>query len=434
MLSFIFVLSVLVLFHELGHYLAARWFGVTVESFSIGFGPRLLGFRRNGTDFKVCLLPLGGYVKMAGMSVTGTPTGEPGELASKPRWQRLVVIGMGPVFNFLLALVLLAGLYSVHFERAVFLDEAPRIDYVSEGSAAHSAGLRAGDLVLALDGVPVATWADLAMESTLVAGRPAAIEYRRSGDTRRGTIEILADAVTGGPEDPGWSARHRVRLNGIMAGSPAAEAGLQEGDELLRIDGQPVLAVDQVPQSVEDAQGGPLVLELLREGRPVRAEVRAARSEEDGPWRIGVRLSGRFDQVDQPLDLGQAVRRSVADNLDYAGLIFRTLRSLMVGDVSLSSLQGPVGIYDHTQDVAAYGFGALIQLMALISINLGIVNLVPIPVLDGGHILLLLVEGLLRRELSLELKARVTQAGLVFIVVLFGIVMYNDLMRKFYLP
>ncbi len=432
--TFIFVLSVLVVFHELGHYLAARYFGVTVESFSIGFGPRLLGFKRNGTDFKICLLPVGGYVKMAGMTVVGTPTGDPGELTAKPRWQRLIIIAMGPVFNFVLAIALLTGLYMHRYERAQFLDHEPRIGYVEPGSPAGEAGLMAGDVVRAIDGVPTPTWKDLSMESALVAGRPVDIAFEREGVSRRASIAIPSDEAMRGLGDPGWSERHWVLVGDVLDGSPAEAAGMKDGDYIVSVNGEEIVAVTQAIRAVGASQGRPLSVEVLRDEQRVALEARAARSEEDGAWRVGVRLMQRHDFVDRPLPFGEALERSTVENYGYAGLIFRTLQSLMVGNLSLNSLEGPVGIYQHTKDAASYGLGPLLQLMALISINLGIVNLVPIPVLDGGHILLLLVESMLRRDVSMAVKMRITQVGLLFIMILFGIVMYNDLMRKFFPP
>lgn len=432
MITFLFVLSVLVLFHELGHFLAARYFGVTVESFSIGFGPRLLGFVRNGTDFKVCLLPLGGYVKMAGQTVAGAAEAEPGELESKPRWQRLVISAMGPIFNFVLAVGLLTGLYVYRYERAEFLNEEPRIGYVRSGSAAAAAGLQAGDLIFSLDTVPTPTWRDLSLATALVVDRRVKVEFRREGSLRSAEIEVPGDPRQPGLGDPGWAARHEVVFEAVLRGSPAEAAGLRSGDRLVSIDGEEVAVVEQAITIVGASAGRPLAVAVEREGARRVLQARAVQSEDDGVWRIGVRLRARYEQVSEPLPLGQALRMSANENYAYAGLIFRTLAALIVGDVSVKALEGPVGIYEHTKDAAAYGIGPLIQLMALISVNLGIVNLVPIPVLDGGHILLLLVESLLRRDVSTVVRERFTQVGLAFIVLLFGLVMYNDLMRQFF--
>ena len=434
MVNFLIVLSVLVLFHELGHYLAARYFNVTVESFSIGFGPRLLGYRRNGTDFKLCLLPLGGYVKMAGQSVIGEPTGEPGELLSKPRWQRLIIVGMGPLFNFILAIALLTGLYMFRYERAQFLDQEPHVGYVSPGSAAQSAGVVAGDVVRSLDGVPTATWQDLYMATALVAGRDVDLEIERDGGTRRLRIGVPGDQLAREMVDPGWSAGHRVGIGDVLGGSPAASAGMERGDVLVSVDGVGIAAVQQAIDVIGSSEGRPMDVEVERDGRLESLVIAAAREQAGDPWRVGVHLLASYDRVDEPLPLGQALARSTTDNLGFAGLIFRTLGALVAGDLSVKALEGPVGIYRHTQDAASQGLGGLIQLMAIISVNLGILNLLPIPVLDGGHIVLLLVESMLRRDVSVAVKNRITQAGLVFMMILFGIVMYNDLARQFFSP
>lgn len=434
MVNFLIVLSVLVLFHELGHYLAARYFDVKVESFSIGMGPRLLGYKRNGTDFKICLLPLGGYVKMAGQSVIGEPTGEPGELLSKPRWQRLIIIGMGPLFNFILAIALLAGLYTYRYERAQFLDEEPRIGYVSLGSGADAAGVLAGDVVQSLDSVPTSTWKDLYMATALVAGREVDLSVDRNGESHQLRVQIPADELARELVDPGWSAGHQVMLGDVLVGSPAGAAGMERGDRLASVGGVEIVAVRQAIDLISASHGAPMEIEVERERKLESLLVSAAQDEVGGPWRVGVHLVARYERIDEPLPFGQAVARSTADNVGFAGLIFRTLGALVVGDLSVKALEGPVGIYRHTQDAASQGPGGLIQLMAIISINLGILNLLPIPVLDGGHIVLLLVETMLRRDVSVAVKNRITQAGLVFIMILFGIVMYNDLARQFFSP
>ena len=434
MVNFIIVLSVLVVFHELGHYVAARYFGVTVESFSIGFGPRILGIRKNGTDFKVCLLPLGGYVKMAGSSMVGPSTGEPGELTSKPRWQRLIIASMGPVFNFILAVGLLAGLYMYSFEQPLFLDDEARLGYVRPGSPADAAGLRPGDVIRSLDGVPTATWKDLTLNAAIAARRQVEVVYDRQGALRETRILIDGDAEMREPVDTGWSPAHRVRLDSTAAGSPAAQAGLRSGDMIASVDGVEVVAVEQFVQMISGSAGRRIEIAVDRDGDRQMVAASAKLDETSGSWRLGVMLRPQYESVDEPLAAGPALERSLADNYGYAGLILRTLKNLVLGNLSLKTLEGPVGIYRHTQDAAAYGWGSLIQLMALISVNLAIINLMPIPVLDGGHIVLLTVESLLQRDVSEAMRNRITQAGMVLILLLFGMVMYNDVMRQILAP
>ncbi len=432
MVNFILVLSVLVLFHELGHFLAARYFGVTVESFSIGFGPKLLGINRNGTEFKVCLLPLGGYVKMAGQALTGEPTGEPGGLDSKPRWQRLIIIAAGPVFNFILAIALLAGVYMYRYERATFLQEEARIGYVVPASPAAEAGVQTGDVVRSLDGMSTSTWMDLLMTSGLVGGQNVEMALDRDGASISSIIHIPETERSTGQSDAGWSAPHRVALPDVVPGAPAQEAGIQAGDVLVSIDGEEIIAVDQVLHVVSSSGGRPLALEVERQGERLAMEVSAR--QKDGSWRVGIAMRAEFERIEMSLSFQGALDQSLKENAGFAGMIFHALGKLIVGDIGVDSLAGPVGIYEHTQTAASYGVGPLLQFMALISVNLGVLNLAPIPVLDGGQILLLLVESMLRRDVSIAVKNRIAQVGLLFIVILFGIVMYNDVMRQFFSP
>lgn len=434
MVTFLIVLSILVVFHEFGHFLAARYFGVAVESFSLGFGPRLLGVRRNGTDYKVCLLPVGGYVKMAGMNESESAASEPGSFQSKPRWQRLIIIAMGPAFNAFLAVALLAGLYVYQFEQPAYAGREARIGYVAGGTAADRAGLQPGDVVRSLDGRETPTWRVLRLEAAMAAGRPVAVEFEREGQLLATSIDILEAESRDAMVAPGWFPKHRVLLGQVVDGRPAAAAGFQRGDELLEINGREVVGVDHVIDSIADSGGAPLQFGLLRDGERRSVTVRPELRSDDAHWRIGVALSSRYEVERSALSPTQALIRSAAANYVYAGLIFRTLQRLVAGSVPIDTLEGPVGIYEHTQDAAAYGFGALVELMALISINLAIVNLVPVPVLDGGQILVLLVESTMRREVSVAVKARMFQVGLAFMVILFGIVMYNDLARKLAAP
>ncbi len=434
MVNFIVVLSVLVLFHELGHYVAARYFGVTVEAFSIGFGPRILGVKRNGTDFKVCLLPFGGYVKMAGNAVVGGPAGDPGELTSKPRWQRLIIASMGPIFNFILAVGLLAGLYMYNFEQPVFLGEEARLGYVRPESPAAAAGIQPGDVIRSLDGATTATWKDLTLNAAVVAQRKVEVVFDRDGTTHSSEILIGGDDQMREPVDTGWSPAHRVRLDSTAAGSPAAQSGLRSGDMFVSVDGVAIVAIEQFVQIISGSGGRLLEIAVDREGAQQVFATRASLDQPSGSWRLGVMLRPQYDSIDEPLPVGQALERSVADNYGYAGLILRTLKNLFLGHLSVKTLEGPVGIYRHTQDAASYGLGPLIQLMALISVNLGIINLMPIPVLDGGTIVLLVVESLLQRDVSEAMRNRITQAGMVLILLLFGMVMYNDVMRQIFPP
>lgn len=433
MVNFILVLSVLVLFHELGHFLAARYFGVTVESFSIGFGPRVLGVKAGGTDFKFCLLPFGGYVKMAGGSMVGSPTGEPGELLSKPRWQRLIIASMGPIFNFGLAIALLVGLYMHSFQRPEFLTKEPLIYYVEPGSAADEAGLRPGDVVRSLGGQATPSWLDLGFASVPVINREAPVVFQRGGVERESSITVSGDSALQALPTPGWHPHGTVWMQTVGNGSVAAKAGIVGGDTLLSVNGQQVYTVKHAADLINASKGEELSIIVLRpEDKRVEYTVRPQLHEASGNWRIGVALRLYQPFINIPLPFWEAVDRARTDSIGFAGLILRTLKGLIVGQFSVRSLEGPVGIYRHTQNAAKEGLESVVMLMAIISMNLGIVNLMPVPVLDGGHIVLLLIETVLRREVSEVTRERIMMAGMLFILVLFSVVMYNDVSRALF--
>ena len=427
MVNFILVLSVLVLVHELGHYLAARYFGVPVESFSIGFGPRLAGFRLAGTDFKVCALPLGGYVKMVGHSIGGDAPDAPDGFGSKPRWQRLIILFAGPFFNFLLAIVVLTGVFMYRYERPSYLAQEPRVDWVRPGSPAAEAGIRPGDLVRSVRGAETATWNDLRLQASLYAGQQVGLVVERDGAELTATFQIPEGASLEG--DLGWFAAHSVLVDSVLESMPAAEAGIQAKDKLVSVDGTRIVSVEQVPGIVGASAGRPLRLEVERGGRLLEFEM-VPRPRGD-QWQVGISMRAEYESEHESLPFVAALGQSLRDNVRFAGVVFGAIQRLIVGDLGITALEGPVGIYEHTQTAASYGLLVLLEFAALISVNLGVVNLAPVPVLDGGQMLLLFIELLIRRDLSEVVKLRITQAGMVFIVILFGVVMYNDVARQF---
>ena len=429
MLAFIFVLGVMVVFHELGHYLAARYFKVKVESFAFGFGPRLFGFKRGGTDFKVCLLPLGGYVKMAGESI-GEPSGDPDELLAKPRWQRFIIMAMGPIFNFILAIALLTGLFMNGFERAAFLTEEPRIEYIQAGTGAAQAGLQPGDVIRAIDGQAVATWQDVELPTAMALNRTVPVEVERGG--LRQTFQVFVAESEDRPGIPhvGWSEGHDVVFRRIEGGSPGEAAGLQPGDRLRSLEGRNIRSSIQVVELIQESAGEPLQIEIERDGAAQALEIAPAYNETDDAWRIGVELSANWRTVQSRLGFAAALTQAVESNVRACGMLFKLLGGLFSGTVSPRMLSGPIGIYEYSKEAADVGLRALIELMALISMQLGIFNLFPIPILDGGQMLLLTFEGAMRRDVSIAIKERIIQVGLVLIVLLFGFVMYNDLVKK----
>ena len=428
--AFVFVLGVMVLVHELGHFWAARYFKVRVLAFAFGFGPRLFGFKRGDTDYKVCLFPLGGFVKMAGEN-PGEPSADPNEFMAKPRWQRIIIAVMGPVFNVILAFVLLTGLFTVHFERRAVQMEPPLIGYVSMNSPAEKAGILDGDLITSLDGEPVADWEAVRLVEIAAPYTTVVVTVLRGGEELTFSVPVEADERTGIGR-AGWSELGQVRLGGTTPGLPADKAGIEEDDLLLTLNGEPVNSWRMVPDVIQRVGGRPLQLEVRRGEQVVPLEMTPVYDSAENvkpAWRIGVELIPENETITTQLGLVDAMAHSYDRNQKNATLIFAFLGGLIERRMSPKSLEGPIGIARLSGEAARAGLPYLITMMAAISLNLGIFNLLPIPILDGGMITMLLLESVLRRDISIAIKERVMQVGLVFLMLIFGFVIYNDILK-----
>jgi regulator of sigma E protease len=467
------VLGVMILVHEWGHFVMARVFKVRVDVFSIGFGPRLFGWKRGDTDYRLSALPFGGYVRMAGQDPTeidsenhqwvsgnsaaktnaaatgtGTATADrriPGvpvgaqlrsagwatdELTSKPRWQRALISFAGPAVNLVFPIFLLGGLYLVSGEPVIPYSLQPvQIAALSTDKDAPKSDLRPGDLVRAINGTAVATW-DEAFKVIDSANleQPLRLDVEEKGASR--TITVRAKDITAASYVLGVLPIPPV-LDSIQPGDPADQAGLQSGDVVRAIDNQPIHYWGQFVDAVRNSGGKNLTITVERNGQMVQANIiPKLRANEAGEPTYQVGVAVKDDTVYQKVGFSQAMR----DGLTHTGYIIErtagTVGLLFSGKVSIKQLQGPVGISHLAKQAVDRGSAAVIQLMALISVNLGILNLLPIPILDGGNILLLAIEGVMRRDLSMGFKERFVQVGLVFLLVLFAIVMYHDVLRR----
>ena len=423
-LAFIFVLGVLVFVHELGHFLAARRIGVRVLTFSLGFGPKLFAFKRGDTEYCVSAIPLGGYVKMAGENPDDARTGAPDEFLSKSKWERFQVLIMGPVMNLALAVIVMALVLYQGAEMPAFNEQPAYVGAVEEGSPAAAIGIQPGDLIVSVDGRQITDWGRLTMTVGTKANRPVPIVFLRDGKPieREVTPEAVDKYETG---QIGVRPRLRPQIAEVTDG-PAREVGLREGDVILAAAGERGVTFDRVLEIIRGHEGKTLTLEIERAGQPVSFAVTPR--EIDGLVRIGARIRQAEALIIQP-GIGEAVTLSVERNWEWTVLIFETLAGLFTQDTSVKQLMGPVGIAGLSGEAAEAGLIHLFSLMALISLNLGIMNLMPIPVLDGGHIAILGVEALSRRDFSIRVKEKMLIAGFVLLVTLMVTVIYNDLTR-----
>ena len=422
--AFLFVLGVLVFVHELGHFLLARWNGVRVLTFSLGFGPKLLKFQRGDTEYAISAIPLGGYVKMAGESPDDPRAGAPDEFMSKTKWQRFQILIAGPVMNILLAVLVMTFVIYQGATVPAFEQQAPVVGRVLPDSPAQQAGIRPGDLIVSVAGTEVETWEDVQMRVVPRANRDVEVVVRRDG--ARQTMSVVPEAQTKYEiGDIGIAPDIHPELTQVMAGSPAAAAGLQAGDVIVAINGLDTTdhpLVDEISKHPNAA----VSLAVRRDGQ-VR-EITVTPRDEGGVGRIGVQFSPFETRTIDPTFL-QAIGLSVDQNLQWSTMIFEMLGGLLTADTSPRQLMGPIGIAEVAGGAAAVSWVALFGTMAMISLNLGLLNLLPIPILDGGHITILAIEGLARRDFSMRAKERMLMAGFAMLMLLMVTVIYNDLTR-----
>ena len=425
LVAFVAVLGFMILIHEFGHYAVAKLLGVRVEQFAIGFGKRLVGFRKGDTDYRINLLPLGGYVKMSGENPMDERSDDPREFMNHPRWHRFLIAIAGPTMNILLAIVLLTTVYMVHYEYAAVYDEPPVIGWVLKDTAAATAGFQIGDRITRIDDVENPTWEQVELRVMMSPGQPLDVTVDRNGRSLEKKVVPEAEGVDQ-IGYAGWAAKEgAVTITDLVEGMPAEKAGLKEGDQILKVDGQPVPALAAMIESLKITKDKPIAITVLRDGQQKTFTVQPVLS--DKWYRIGI---SSMQMRVKTLPFAEALNLSLHENRQNALLILELVKKMAERKISMRSIEGPIRIGQVAGEAARRkGWTPLMGLSAAISLNLGIFNLLPIPILDGGVILFLLIEGLMRRDISLNIKERVYQAAFVFLVLFAVMVIYNDLMK-----
>ena len=432
LLAFLFVLGVLVFIHELGHFLLARWNGVRVLTFSLGFGPKILKVQRGDTEYCISIIPLGGYVKMAGENPEDQPTGRDDEFLAKTKWQRFQILIAGPAMNILLAVVLLAVVLMQGAEVFAHLDQPASVGLVQPGSPAERAGIRPGDTITQFGTAEITTWEHLEMAVAARPEREVDVVVLRNGREERlkvrpdltklttrnnatfevGTIGVLPDVYPS--------------VLSFVPGKPAESSGLKPGDVILAVDGERMVFRTQVAQTIAGKPGDrPIEFRIRRDG--VEQTIVITPYREGERTLVGLYMSDATRSF-KPTPI-EAIGMSIQRNVEMAGLIVNTLKDLVTGEASPKQLMGPVGIAQLSGESAQDGWIALFALMASISLNLGLLNLMPIPVLDGGHIFIMAIETISRRDFSLAMKEKMLFVGFVLLMTLMVTVIYNDLTR-----
>jgi regulator of sigma E protease len=430
------VLGVMILVHEWGHFIVARFFGVRVDVFSIGFGPRLFGFKRGATDYRISALPLGGYVRMAGQDLSEVdssavaPTGAPDELMSKPRWQRALISFAGPFVNLVLPIVLLGGFYAIKgLPYPAYLDKPVVLSGLQKTSPLAKAGAADGDQVLLVNDAATPTWAKVNEILFQAGSAQGSLRFRINRQGEQQTIEVKA-ADFRNAERPLGDLPAPALVGLVEPGMPASRAGLKKGDLVIRVNGNPVRGWLEFTDDIKHSNGQVLNTTVERDGRETNLSIQPVQTkDEEGTlaWRIGAGHGGEwsFKYMTLSASIGEASDETLGATVKLFGVIGR----LFSGKLSVKQLRSFVGIAALAGQVVEEGPVDVVNMMAMISLNLGILNLLPIPILDGGNILLLALEGFRRRDFSMAFKERFVQVGLVFLLVFFAYVMYNDVVR-----
>jgi regulator of sigma E protease len=469
-LAFIVLVGLMVIVHEFGHFAVAKFFKVRVEAFSFGFGPRLFGFKYGDTDYKVCLLPLGGFVKMTGeMSEQnletpvrypggqlanlpisslahklekgigeasdeqpvhdGLPAYDPGAFTSHPRWQRMLIGLAGPFSNFILAFVLMVIYFGWINEVPAIEVKSTTVEWINPGSAAAQAGIEPGDIIQRFDSEDNPTWDKVYERANLNLNQVVPVTVDRDGKTLQLTMRMPAELK--GDDVAGMLPQYlqgAIGVQEVQPGTPADKAGLRAGDTIQSVDGHAFHTVSTLLAYMQAGQGKPISLVVMRHGVTLPPLV-AHPAKLDTSWKLGF-ATVPIPFRTEPLGVSKAVTKSTAFCADNSFLIVEVLQRLFTHRVSVTQLAGPVGIARMAGEAAEMkGWYPKFGLAGQISLNLGILNLMPFPILDGGMILLLLIESVLRHDISINVKERIYQAAFVVLMAFFAFVIFNDVTR-----
>jgi regulator of sigma E protease len=424
-LAFVVVLGIIIFVHEFGHLITAKAFGMRVFIFSFGFGKRLFGFQWGDTDCRVSAIPLGGYVKLEGepgdnLSEDTSARGDGRDFVSRPRWQRFLVYLAGPIMNAALTISVLTGFYMVGFAVEASRYDRPIIGAIDAGSPADKAGLVPGDEILSIDDKTLPSWED-AQYHILIRPDTTLKLHVRGGAGER-DVTLRSEATTA--ERIGSIGVHPlVRIGPVVAGQPAEAAGIKTDDAILAIDGKPVTSFSEIPPIVGGAAGKELAFRIYRDGRTLELKI-APKDTGSGP-RVGIGPKTVLKQFGPAGAFAEAVRWC----WDMTKQTFDVIGRLVTARISPKTMMGPLGIAQASGDAARGGPGSLLFLVAVISLQVGILNLFPLAPLDGGHLAILAIEGVARRDMSPLVKGWIMNAGAAVIFLLIGLVLYSDISK-----
>lgn len=444
---FIIALSILVAIHEWGHFIMAKKAGIRVDIFSIGFGPKILGFTWHGTEYRIAPIPLGGYVKIYGQDPLEEAEGDevkakeieqsPESFASKTYLQKMGVVFGGPVMNLVLCLILLPLVFLFgRMQHKVMLEKPAVIDVVPETPAA-TLGLQKGDLLLAINDTPLKTWQDYLVHVVVYPEQEITLKYSRAGVEQTAKIKTMLSPQLKQPAgylgvEPYEFVGNEPVIDKVSPDSPAATAGLQAGDQIAKIGDTPIRTWVQMTQVIQEAKGEAVALQIIRDGETKDITLQPKEDEASGRWILGVsKVNNPDDMAVVSYGFVESVKLGVQEFKKLVTMTFDILGRLFTGDLSIKTLGGPLQIAKATSQAAETGFGDFLYLLAFLSLQLGVMNLLPIPVLDGGHVVILSIEAVMRRSIPAKIRNVAMYMGLFMLLGLMAFVTINDVNNVF---
>jgi regulator of sigma E protease len=427
---FIVVLGIIIFVHEFGHFITAKAFGMRVFIFSFGFGKRLFGFKRGDTDYRVSLIPLGGYVKLEGepedhLSEDTSALGDGKDFTARPRWQKFLVYLAGPAMNAVLTIAVLTGLFragSGEVDATLFSPAV--VGVVEPESPAARAGLQPGDQIVSVDGKRVTSWDEVILAILIRPDADIQLGLRRAAVEQTVAVRSTSRANdSSGKEMVGHIGVSPVLLVKADPGLPAAEAGVRPGDQLLRAGGRTVRSIEDLAEVVAASKGEPVALDLQRDGQAVALTLTPRQTPE------GLRVGLRRHTLLKQFGLRGAFVEACRTTWQQTKLTFEVVKRLLTARLSPKTMMGPLGIAGKSGEAAKEGLASFFSLIAMISLQVGILNLFPLAPLDGGHLAIIGLEGLIRRDLSLDVKAWIMNAGALVLLGLIVVVLYSDLSK-----